>query len=229
MQGVSTRKVQKITEELCGKEFKRSTISRYTKHLDEQVAHWRHRPLTGRYVFVLVDAIHLKVRQGASVESVALRVAVGLDEDGQRRILGCELGQSESYVSWLGSFRGLVRRGLTGVEVVTSDAHEGLVKAGRKVFVGAMWQRCQTHFRRNVSEAAPRRHRQALDQGLDEILLASSKAAAREAKERLCEELEGACDQALRCLEEGWEDACAVLTCPRSIASVCARRTWSSA
>ena len=97
---------------------------------------------------------------------------------------------------------------------MVSDAHEGLVQAARKVFAGATWQRCQTHFRRNVSDAAPRRHQDAIHAGLDAILQADDIEAARVALEETLEELEGKCDKALECLESGWEDACAVLSWP---------------
>ncbi len=212
--GVSTRRVTKITQELCGKEFSKSTISRYTLELDELVDAWRNRPLEQDFPFLLVDAIHLKVRQDTRVESMALMLAVGVGEDGVRRILGCELGHSECFQSWLGFFRDLVDRGLCGVDLVVSDAHEGLVQAARKVFTGAVWQRCQTHFRRNVSDAAPKRHQDAIHAGLDAILKADDIEAARAALEETLEELEGKCDKALECLEGGWEDACAVLNWP---------------
>ena len=157
--GVSTRKVAKITHELCGKEFSRSTVSRYAEQLDEAVAAWNTRPLEGAYRFVLVDAIALKVREEGQVRSRALMIATGVDERGARRILGCELGHAESGGGWSSFFSALQERGLAGVELVTSDAHSGLVSAIEGAFPGALWQRCQTHFRRNVSEAAPVRHR----------------------------------------------------------------------
>ena len=191
--GVSTRRVTKITQELCGKEFSKSTISRYTLELDELVGAWRNRPLEQDFPFLLVDAIHLKVRQDTRVESMALMLAIGVGEDGVRRLLGCGLGHSECFQSWLDFFRDLVDRGLGGVDLVVSDAHEGLVQAARKVFAGATWQRCQTHFRRNVSDAAPKRHQDAIHAGLDAILQAEDIEAARVA----LEELEGKCDKAL--------------------------------
>lgn len=211
--GVSTRKVKRITEELCGKAFSKSTISSYCECLSEQVQKWRERDL-GQNPFVLVDALHVKVRQDNKVVSMALLIAVGINKDGKRRILGCELGQSECYTSWLGFMRALKERGLTGVEVLTSDAHSGLVSAVNKVFGEVRWQRCQTHFRRNVSDATPKKHQDALHEGLDELLKADTKEDAREAKERLVEELSGKCEKALDVLESGWEDACAVLALP---------------
>ena len=212
--GVSTRRVTKITQELCGKEFSKSTVSRYAQELDELVGAWRNRRLNHDFPFLLVDAIHLKVRQDTCVESMALMIAVGVGEDGVRRILGCELGHSECMQGGLGFFRNLVERGLSGVDLVVSDAHEGLVQAARKVFAGAVWQRCQTHFRRNVSDAAPRRHQNAIHAALDVILKAENVEEARAALEQTLEELDGKCDKALECLERGWEDACAVLNWP---------------
>ena len=126
------------------------------------------------------------------------------------------MGHSECMQGWLGFFRNLVERGLSGVDLVVSDAHEGLVQAARKVFVGAVWQRCQTHFRRNVSDAAPKRHQNTIHAALDTILKAENVEDARATLEETLEELEGKCDKALECLERGWEDACAVLNWPKN-------------
>ena len=215
VQGVSTRKVKKVAEELCGKQFSKSTISRYAKELDEMVQAWRERRLDEHsWPFVLVDAIFVKVREDQRVRSMALMVATGVGEDGVRRILGCELGHTENGAHWSRFLSHLKERGLAGVELAVSDAHEGLVRAIRTIFPGVRWQRCQTHFRRNVSDAAPKRHRDALHAGLDRILLAEDREQAREAVEDLLEELDGTCDTALDVLECGWEDACSVLDLP---------------
>lgn len=213
--GVSTRRVKKITTELCGEDISKSTISGHCEELDEMVQAWRQRPLEAReYPFVLVDALQLKVRQDGRVESMALLIATGIDEQGDRRILGMELGHAENEHHWRDFFRQLKKRGLSGVELVTSDAHQGLVKAVRRVFGGVVWQRCQTHFRRNVTEKAPKRYRDELHKGLDAILKAKSKKEASQKVDALLEELEGRCEKALTCLEDGWEDACAVLDWP---------------
>jgi len=213
--GVSTRKVRKITEKLCGREFSKSTVSELCKQLDEQVEAWAQRPLDETsYPFVLVDAMQIKVRRQRAVRATSALIVVGINEDGYREILGVKIANSESKQSWLEMFRGLKRRGLHGVEVVTSDAHEGLVDALHQCFQGASWQRCQTHFRRNIIDKTPASQTDAMHEGLDTIFEADSTQAAREAFNELAAELEGKADNALETLELGLEDATAVLNLP---------------
>lgn len=212
--GVSTRKVKRITRELCGREFSRSTVSELAKGLDEQVEAWNERPLEGAYPFVLVDAMHIKVRRQAAVRSTSVLIALGINAEGFREILGIRVTDSESEAGWLETFRWLKSRGLTGVDFVVSDAHGGLVNALRRCFEGAAWQRCQAHFRRNVVDRAPKSTHDELHKGLDRILKAEDPSAARQAFAALCEELEGQAEAALETLEAGLEDAIAVLVLP---------------
>ena len=212
--GVSTRKVKRITEELCGREFSKSTVSRLAKGLDEQVEAWNERPLEGRYPFVLVDAMHIKVRRQGAVRSTSALIAVGVNEEGYREILGLRIANSETEQGWLETFRWLKGRGLEGVELVVSDAHEGLVEALRRCFQGATWQRCQTHFRRNILDRTPAEWKEAMAEGLDRVFEAEDPATAREHFEELAEKLEGEADAALDTLEAGLEDAIAVLRLP---------------
>jgi len=153
--GVSTRRVKRITEELCGTSFSKSTVSELCKALDPLVEEWNNRPL-GRYPFVIVDALVIRVRKDGHIRQKSAFVAVGVNEAGRREILGLMLGDSESEDSWSTFFAWLKGRGLTGVDLVVSDDHQGLVKAVRRHFQGAMWQRCQTHLTRNVLEPARR-------------------------------------------------------------------------
>jgi transposase-like protein len=126
VQGVSTGRVKEITTELCGREFSKSTVSRLAKDLDEQVQAWASRPLDREYPFLMLDAMQLKVRRQKAVRSTTAMLAVGISEDGQREILGLEMGLSETEEGWRRFIRGLKKRGLSGVELATSDAHEGL-------------------------------------------------------------------------------------------------------
>ena len=214
VQGVSPRRVQKITDKLCGTTFSKSTVSRDCEELDEIVTAWKERPLERNYPFVLVDALEVRVREDGQVRPKSRMLAMGVDEQGYRRVLGCELGHAEDFHHWRGFLRRLVERGLSGVEWVTSDAHAGLVRALRQVLGGVVWQRCQTHFRRNVTQAAPAHQRDALHEALDAILKADSKEQMRAKINEVLERLEGRCDKALECLEQGWEDACAILSWP---------------
>ncbi len=155
--GVSTRKVARITEELCGTRFAKSTVSDLCKGLDPLVHAWNERDLSGqRYPFVLVDAVVLKAREGARVRAVSALVAVGVNAAGYREILGLQLGDSESERSWMGFFTWLKGRGLAGVDLLVSDHHGGLVNAIQVQFQGATWQRCQTHLSANVADATPK-------------------------------------------------------------------------
>lgn len=213
--GVSTRKVARITEELCGREFKRSTVSDLAKQLDVQVEAWSERPLEGVFPFLIVDAMQIKVRREAAVRPTSVLIAVGVNQDGLREIVGLRVADSESEQSWRDLFTDLKRRGLEGVEYVVSDAHGGLVSACNRAFQGVAWQRCQVHFRRNVVDRAPKRHHDALHRGLNRILDAHDPEEAREEFRRLGEELEGKADRALETLEAGLEDAIQVLLLPQ--------------
>ena len=167
--GVSTRKVSNITEELCRREFSKSTVSELSKDLNEQVEPFNERPLDGQdYPFVIVDAMRLKDRRQRAVQSTSALICIGFNEENYREILGVRIADSESKQSWLETFRWLKQRGLTGVEFVTSDAQQGLVDALRQCFQGSTWQRCQTHFRRNIVDKAPRSVEDAMHEGLED-------------------------------------------------------------
>src|SRR5699024_10764516 len=128
--GVSTRKVTQITEELCGTEFSKSTVSELCKRLDPIVTGWNNRPLSDReFPFILVDALYLKVREDGRVRSRGAMVGIGVNADGYREVLGLMIGDTESLASWSKFFSWLKQRGLRGVDLITSDDHGGLVRA----------------------------------------------------------------------------------------------------
>jgi Transposase and inactivated derivatives len=215
VQGVSTRRVKKITTELCGREFTRSTVSRLCEGLDEQVHAWAQRPLDGQpYPFVLFDAMQVKVRRQGAVRATTVMLGVGVGADGQRELLGLHLAYGETEGGWHRFIERLKARGLSGVRVATSDAHEGLKQALHAAFPGLIWQRCQAHFRRNVMDQTPPPLRDRMHDRLDAILTASSPAPAREALDATMDELEGEAETALRVLEDGFDDATAVLALP---------------
>jgi len=215
VQGVSTRRVKKVTETLCGRRFSKSTVSDLAQNLDEQVEAWAERPLDGqRYPFLLVDALHVKVRRQRRVRSTAVLLAVGITAKGYREILGLEVAYGETRAAWQSFFRALRQRGLYGVEYATSDAHEGLRDAVLQTFPGVIWQRCQAHFMRNVLDKTPESCREKMHAWLRRILHAGSPEKARAGFEEAQAELKGEADRALSCLEEGFEDATAVLVLP---------------
>ena len=215
LQGVSTRKVTKITEELCGAAFSKSTVSRLCEELDVRVRAWNERSLKKQqYPFLVVDAMQIKVRRDEAVRSTSALIAVGINEEGYREVLGLDIGDSESEGTWERLFKRLKARGLRGVELITSDSHGGLVKALRRQFQGAAWQRCQTHLMRNVLGQTPRHLKAEMTAWLRRIFRSESKAEARQAFGELAGELDGKAGKALQTLETGLEDAIAVLALP---------------
>jgi transposase-like protein len=155
VQGVSTRKVAKVTEELCGFEISSSEVSRASQALDEQLQAWRNRPL-GAYPYVYLDARYEKVRTGGVVVSSAVLLAVGVSETGHREVLGSSVKLSENEVHWRDFLASLKDRGLYGVRLFISDAHEGLKAARDAVFPTVPWQRCQFHLQQNAQKYVPR-------------------------------------------------------------------------
>ncbi|MFI0412490.1 IS256 family transposase [Actinomadura sp. 3N508] len=155
--GVSTRRVDKLVEQMGIKGISKSQVSEMSKVLDAQVAAFRNRPLEGGpYAFVWVDALTQKVREGGRIVNVHVLVATGVNADGHREILGIEVTSAEDGAGWLAFLRGLVARGLTGVQLVISDAHAGLVEAIGSTLPGAGWQRCRTHYLRNLLTRVPK-------------------------------------------------------------------------
>jgi transposase-like protein len=155
VQGVSTRKVTAITQELCGMNVSSSQVSRVAALLDEELAAWRNRPL-GEYRDLFVDARYEKVRHGGQVTSCALLSAVGVGTDGKRSVLGTSVSLSEAEVHWREFFSSLRERGLFGLTMISSDDHQGLKAARQAVFPGVPWQRCQFHLQRNAQRYVPR-------------------------------------------------------------------------
>jgi putative transposase len=157
VQGVSTRKVKAITEELCGHEFSASTISRINQSLDEELEKFAGRQLEEEYPYLILDARYEKVRDEGVIRSQAVLVAIGINWDGRRCVLAVELANRESQSSWKQFLEGLRKRGLNGVLFVASDDHVGLRKAIREVVPEAAWQRCYVHFLRNALDYLPRK------------------------------------------------------------------------
>lgn len=155
--GVSTRRMEKLVDTLGITSLSKSQVSVMAKELDEQVEAFRSRPLDQcPYTFVAADALVLKVRENGRVVGVHALVAVGINADGYREILGLDVTSAEDGAGWLAFFRGLVARGLSGVKLVTSDAHAGLVTAIGATVPGAAWQRCRTHYASNLQAATPK-------------------------------------------------------------------------
>lgn len=157
VQGVSTRKVTAITEELCGHSFSASAISAINKGLDQTLARFAQRQLDEPYPYLILDARYERVREAGVIAHRAVLVAIGINWDGQRQVLAVELANRESQSSWKDFLLRLKERGLAGVEFVVSDDHAGLKKAIREVLTEGAWQRCYVHFLRNALDYLPRK------------------------------------------------------------------------
>jgi putative transposase len=155
--GVSTRRVEKLAEQLGVTRLSKSQVSVLARELDEMVADFRDRPLdAGPYTFCWIDALTQKVREGGRTVTVHALIAVGVNADGHREILGVDVTSAEDGAGWLAFLRGLVARGLSGVKLVTSDCHAGLRDAIASTLPGASWQRCRTHYHRNLASRVPK-------------------------------------------------------------------------
>jgi putative transposase len=155
VQGVSTRKVQKITAQLCGLDVSSSQVSRAAKVLDEELTAWRERPL-GAVPYVIIDARYEKVRHGGSVRDCAVLIAIGVLADGKRSVLGVSVSLSEAEIHWREFLKSLIDRGLHGIQLIASDDHAGLKQARRACFPGIAWQRCQFHLMQNAMHYVPK-------------------------------------------------------------------------
>jgi transposase-like protein len=212
--GVSTRKVARITEELCGTSFSKSTVSRLAMGLEGRVQAFLERKLEGGYPFVIVDAMFTKVRGDGPVVSKALLIASGVRADGHREVLGLAIGDAESGAAWSDFFRTLKRRGVDGVDFVISDDHPGLVDAIAKNFSGATWQRCQVHVMRNLLGHAPTRERTAVLEAAKLIFGSTDLAEARQRHGEFAERFAKTAPKAVACMDDAFEDAMAVMELP---------------
>jgi len=178
VQGVSTRKVDDLLRALGLTGIDKSKVSRICKELDELVEAFRNRKLEGEYPYLWLDALYLKVRQNHRIVNQAMVIAIGVRETGEREVLGFALGASEEEAFWLDFLRSLMRRGLTGVRLVTSDAHEGLKAALGQVLAGATWQRCRVHFMRNILAHVPKGDKAIVAAALRTIFAQPDRQAA---------------------------------------------------
>jgi transposase-like protein len=160
VQGVSTRKVKAITEQLCGVNVSSAMVSQAAAQMDTELGKWRERPV-GEYPYLFLDAYYEQVREDGQVRHLAVLVAVGITPQGKREILGVSVSLSEHEVHWRSFLESLKQRGLGGIQLITSDDHAGLRAARLAVFGGIPWQRCQFHLQRNAQAYVPHKHMQA--------------------------------------------------------------------
>ena len=190
-------------------------MSNLCKNLDPIVTAWNNRPLADqRFPFVVVDAIYMKVREDDRIQSRGVLIATGVNTDGYREVLGFQVGDSESESTWSKLFAWLKSRGLKGVDLITSDSHSGLVSAIVKEFQGTVWQRCQTHFMRNIMDATPKSLQGEVHGRVRTILEAPDLGTARLLLAQTIETYEPKASKAMKVLEEGFDDATAILSLP---------------
>jgi putative transposase len=187
IQGVSTRKVKAINEELCGHAFSASAISADNKTLEENLERFAKRPLEEAYPSLVLDARDEKVRQDGVIRSQAVQIVIGINDEGRRQILAVELANRESQTSWRDVLLELKSRGLRGVDFVVSDDHPGLKRAIAEVLPEAVWQRCYVHFLRNALDHLPRK---AVDDCLQELRWLYDRRDLSEAQKDLTQWLE---------------------------------------
>ena len=215
LQGVSTRNVAAITEELCGTSFSKSQVSALVGRLDPELADWRGRALTGAaYPYLVVDARYEHARVDGRVVSLGVLVVAGVRDDGRREALAVEEADTESEATYQDLFQRLKERGLRGVEVVTSDDHRGLRSAIERHFQGASWQRCQVHFARNLLGVVGAKHRARLGEDLRGVFAAATAAQARAAARACAQGWRASHPPVAAKLEEEIEDCLACCAFP---------------
>ena len=222
--GVSTRRVDKLMRTLGIEGISKSEVSRLAASLDEIVEAFRSRPLKGAYPYLSLDALVVKVREAGRIVPVACVHAVGVSADGRRESLGLDLITSEDGAGWTAFLRGLVARGLSGVVLVTSDAHQGLTGAIAATLPGASWQRCRTHFMRNLLTRVPKSAQPFVATLVRSIFAQPDAEQVREQQARVVEQLAQRFPAAAELLEEAGPDMLAFAAVPKEVW----RQVWSN-
>jgi transposase-like protein len=217
VEGVSTRKVKEVTEELCGTSFSKSLVSSLAGSLDSELQAWRIRRLEAKaYPYLFVDARYEKARVNGRVVSQGVLLVSGVRDDGFREILALEVADTESEATYHELFRSLKARGLRGVELVVSDDHQGLRAAVERHFQGASWQRCQVHYARNLLGMVGHARRKELAEGLRGVFVAPSREVALRLASELAAQWRGSHPRVVEHLEEHIEECLSCLAFPES-------------
>lgn len=213
--GVSVRRVEDITEALWGTKVSPGTISNLNKKAYEHIEQWRTRPLSGKYPYVYVDGVYLKRSWGGEIQNVSILVAIGVNEDGCREIIGAAEGMKEDKDSWRTFFVWLRERGLDGVRLIIGDKNLGMLETIPEVFPDARYQRCTVHFYRNIFSVTPRNRMKAVSMMLKAIHSQESKEAAREKAAQVAEKLkEMKLSAAAKKLQDGIEETLTYMDFP---------------
>ncbi|MFO0237807.1 MAG: IS256 family transposase [Betaproteobacteria bacterium] len=214
IQGVSTRAVDDLVKALGMSGVSKSQVSRLCEEIDERVSTFLNRPIEGEWPYLWIDATYVKVRQNGRIVSVAVTVAVAVNTDGRHEVLGMDIGASEAETFWTEFLRKLKRRGLSGVKLVISDAHEGIKAAVAKVF-RATWQRCRVHFLRNVLAHAGRSGRRVVSAFIATAFAQDDAASARAQWRQVADQLRPKLPKLATMLDASEEDVLAYMTFPK--------------
>ena len=214
VQGISTRSVDDLVQAMGMSGISKSQVSRLCAEIDERVQTFLHRPIEGDWPYLWIDATYLKVREAGRIVSVAAIIAIGANTDGRREVLGMQVGASEAEPFWTDFLRSLTRRGLRGVKLVISDAHEGLKAAVRKV-ISASWQRCRVHFMRNVLVHAPAGQRRVVCALVATIFAQTTERAARDQWRTVADQLRERFPKIARLMDEAEDDVLAHMSFPK--------------
>lgn len=215
--GVSTRKVSKVMEQLCGRSYSKSTVSEVCKVLDKKVQEFQDRPITDEYPFVTVDATYFNVRENHRVISKALFIAYAINARGKREIIGFKSYPAETKENWRDFFQWLKKKGLNGVKLITSDAHEGIRFAISKVFPFVPWQRCQYHFLKNIVGKIPKKYQSGITSELTRMFNSTTIEEARQKRDEIISDYRDIAEEAMECLDLGFECAMTVMVLPQEI------------
>jgi putative transposase len=215
LEGVSTRKLQDITEKWCGLQISSTQVSRLTQELDEQFEQFRKRPIA-EVCYLLVDAIYLKVRHNGTVIDMAILLAYGITPEGKREILGASTSLSEAEVHWRDFFKQLQSRGMRGLRLIISDDHPGMKNARMAVFPSVPWQRCQFHLAQKAQSYAPKRSmRLEIAEVMREIFNSSTLEMAQELKRLAIEKYKRRAPEFANWLEENIDEGLTIYQFPK--------------
>ncbi|MBU3888505.1 IS256 family transposase, partial [Methylosinus sp. KRF6] len=214
VQGVSTRSVDDLVKAIGGSGVSKSQVSRLCEEIDEKVKAFLDRPIEGDWPYVWIDATYVKVRQNGRIVSVAVIVAIGVNNDGRREVLGMDIGPSEAETFWTDFLRKLRRRGLRGVKLVVSDAHEGIKAAVAKV-MHAGWQRCRVHFMRNALAHAGKSGRRVVSAFIATAFAQDDADAAKAQWRKVADQLRPTLPKLALLMDEAEQDVLAYMTFPK--------------
>jgi putative transposase len=213
IQGISTRSVDDLVKAMGMSGISKSQVSRLCEEIDVRVKAFLDRPIEGDWAYLWIDATYLKVRQNGRIVSVAVTIAVGVNDDGRREVLGMAIGHSEAEVFWIDFLRGLARRGLRGVKLVISDAHEGIKASVAKVF-SATWQRCRVHFMRNALAHAGKSGRRVVSAFIATAFAQDTHAAAKAQWRSVADQLRPTVPKLAALMDSAEDDVLAYMTFP---------------